>query len=177
MAIKLEDVCRPLEKSSGAIVDYFNKNRDTMEFHSFYNFLISPLPKSLINEEPLLKKLHQSFPIETLVISKFKTFTNHRWHIDEFPARGVSVNMLIEHTRSHILWKYKDDSGDLDYVGFDRFHECSYEPAHTWFLFNTQVEHTIFNYEGDRYVFVMKFENDAFDELCFEDILKYYESI
>ena len=173
MDIKIEDCVTPLETSSGAIYDYFQKNRETMPYYNYYHFYLSPLPQELIEEEPVLKKIHDQYPIEGMGISKFYPFTNHRWHMDT--DRGLSVNMLLEHERSHVLFKYKDPERNPGLIGCERIHEVNYKPQR-FYLFNTQIEHTISNFEGERYTFIMKFVQDK-SEINYYDVLKYYESI
>ena len=173
MEVTLSDCVTPLEKSSGAIYSYFDKNRDSMAYYNYYHFYLSPLPMELIDEEPVLKKIHSAYPIEGMGISKFYPWTNHRWHQDT--DRGLSVNMLLEHERSHVLFRYDDTEQNVGMVGCRRIHEINYEP-NRFYLFNTQIEHTISNFEGYRYTFIMKFVQDK-DEINYYDALEYYESI
>jgi hypothetical protein len=51
-----------------------------------------------------------------------------------------------------------------------KIEELQYKPA-TYYLFNTQVPHTVYNFETTRYLMSVEFAKDK-DELTFEDLLK-----
>ena len=171
--VTMNDCVTLLGQSSGAVYNYLIQNRDNMEYFNYYHFFLSPLPLELIEEEPILKRIHNRFPIEGMGISKFFPYTNHRWHKDT--DRGLSINMLLEHQRSHVLFRYPDPYNDQKIVGCQRIHEVNYEP-NKFYLFNTQEEHTISNYEGDRYTFIMKFKQNK-DEIDYYQVKEYYESL
>ena len=176
MDLKIEECAIPIGKSK-VINDYFQKVKDDLEFNFYYNFLISPIPNELMEEEEVLKELNKEFPVRHMGISKFCPFTHHKWHQDT--DRGVTVNMLLQSQRSQVLFGHPQEMGE-NYEKFGKngtinFVELNYEPE-TFYLFNAQINHSIFNFEGDRYLFTLEFEKDK-NELSYEDILKYYESI
>jgi hypothetical protein len=47
--------------------------------------------------------------------------------------------------------------------------ELKYKPM-TYYLFNTQVNHTVYNFETTRYILSIEFEEDL-DALSFEDLI------
>ena len=48
--------------------------------------------------------------------------------------------------------------------------ELQYKP-NTYYLYNTQVPHTVYNYETTRFMFSVEFELDK-DQLTFEDLMQ-----
>jgi hypothetical protein len=58
---------------------------------------------------------------------------------------------------------------DLDQTVF-KIDELKYKPS-TYYLFNTQVPHTVYNFETTRYLMSVEFAKDK-DQLSFNDLLK-----
>jgi phage anti-repressor protein len=58
---------------------------------------------------------------------------------------------------------------DSDQLVF-KIEELKYKP-NTYYLFNTQVPHTVYNFETTRYLLSVEFAKDR-DQLSFNDLLK-----
>lgn len=172
--VSVDDCYTDLGLSSGAVSKWFYENRNEMQYHNYYHFLLSALPMELIEEEPILKTIHDRFPIKVIAISKFYPYTNHRWHMDT--DRSVSLNMLLEHERSHVLFRYPDPENDPNLIGCQRIHELNYNLNH-FTLFNTQVEHTITNYEGYRYSFCIMMADKETNYYQVKEYMEQHESI
>ena len=52
----------------------------------------------------------------------------------------------------------------------DKFIEMKYDP-HTYYLFNTQIPHTVYNFKGTRYLLSVDFEEDK-TKLTYKQLLK-----
>ena len=178
MELTIKDCVSPLGKST-AVVDYFNSNKENFDFVYYYSFPTTRLPYDLIYEDEVLRIINEKFPIMHIGVLKLHPFINHTWHTDT--RRGVCLNMLLQHTRSNVFFRYQsgnkknnfeeDFNNKMNY----NFIEVNYEP-NTFYLYNNQIEHEIFNYENERYMFTLEFEQDK-TELNYYDVLRYYESL
>jgi hypothetical protein len=168
MDLKLEDCVVPIGKSK-SIVNYFNNFVDSFTYQKYHTFMFHQVPNALIEEEDILKKINNKFPIKHMGISKVPPFTNYKWHCDLY--RGLGINMLLQSQRSQVF--FGESVPNETWVS--EFLEINYQPE-TFYLFNTQTEHTVFNFEGYRYLFTLEFEQDK-TELNYYDVLKYYESL
>lgn len=73
----------------------------------------------------------------------------YMWHRDE--NRGLSVNLLLTPGRcSHCLFDTPTNEYNL------YFTELDYAPR-TFYLFNTQIPHTVINFGEPRYLFSVEF--------------------
>jgi hypothetical protein len=72
--------------------------------------------------------------------------------------------LLTPHSRSFCVF-----GPDRDEEVF-KIEELPYKPM-TYYLFNTQVEHTVYNFETTRYLMSIEFAKDK-NELTFEDLVK-----
>jgi hypothetical protein len=96
-------------------------------------------------------------------ILKLNPYICYDWHKDT--RRGVGINMLLTpHSRSFCVF-----GSDRDEEVF-KIEELPYKPM-TYYLFNTQVEHTVYNFETTRYLLSIEFAKEK-HELSFEDIVK-----
>jgi len=178
MELTVRDCATKLGKST-SVVEYFHENKENFDFLYYYNFLLTRLPQSLIQEEDVLRKINDKFTIKNIGISKFYPYINHTWHTDT--RRGVTINMLLQHTRSNVMFRYQSGNKELNFE--ENFNnkmnynliEVNYEP-NNFYLYNTQIEHEVFNFENERYIFTMEFEQDK-TELNYYDVLRYYESL
>jgi hypothetical protein len=90
-------------------------------------------------------------------------YTCYDWHTDS--RRGVGINMILTpFMRSSSLFA-PNKEGQVFKV-----EEVPYKPI-TYYVFNTQTPHTVYNYEATRYVFSIEFEKDK-DQLTFEQLVK-----
>lgn len=128
----------------------------------YYNFDAKRIPPEIVFQDDFFIWLshHYSFVAGIL---KLDPYVCYDWHIDT--RRGVGVNMLLTpFDRSVCAFKV-----DLDQTVF-KIDELKYKPG-TYYLFNTQVSHTVYNFETTRYLMSIEFAKNK-DELSFNDLLK-----
>jgi hypothetical protein len=132
------------------------------EWMPYYNFDAKQLPHELIYKDDFFVWLSQRYNFIAGVL-KLDPYTCYNWHTDT--RRGVGVNMLLTpNTRSFCAF-----SDDADQLVF-KIEELKYKPS-TYYLFNTQIPHTVYNFETTRYLLSVEFAKDR-DELSFNDLLK-----
>lgn len=132
------------------------------EWIKYYNFDAKVVPQEILIEDDFFKWLFQRYSFIAGIL-RLDPYTCYDWHIDT--RRGVGINMLLTpNTRSFCVFKF-----DLDQLVFN-IEELKYKP-NTYYLFNTQVPHTVYNFETTRYLFSIEFAKDK-DELSFNDLIK-----
>lgn len=128
----------------------------------FKNFVI---PQSLWILEPFLKKIHSFFPIEHCIVLNIPPFNMYNWHNDT--ERGLSINMkLCNNIGSHTLFGEPIDEYSNSII------ELEYEKD-TFYLFNTQQTHCVINFDNDRYMFSVIFQQKK--ELTYETVYSWCE--
>jgi hypothetical protein len=131
------------------------------EWDKYYNFDARPIAPDLILQDDFLRWLSTRYEFMAGVL-KLDPYICYNWHTDT--RRGVGINMLLTpNTRSFCAFGL-----DADQLVF-KIAELKYKP-NTYYLFNTQVPHTVYNFETTRYLFSIEFAKDK-DELSFEDLL------
>lgn len=132
------------------------------EWMPYYNFDAKPLPHELIFKDEFFRWLSQRYSFIAGVL-RLDPYTCYNWHTDT--RRGVGINMLLTpNTRSFCAFGV-----DSDQLVF-KIEELKYKP-NTYYLFNTQVPHTVYNFETTRYLMSVEFAKDK-DQLSFNDLLK-----
>ena len=132
------------------------------EWMPYYNFDAKQLPHELIYQDEFFRWLSQRYSFIAGVL-RLDPYTCYNWHTDT--RRGVGINMLLTpNTRSFCAFAF-----DLNQLVF-KIEELKYKP-NTYYLFNTQVPHTVYNFETTRYLLSVEFAKDK-DELSFNDLLK-----
>jgi hypothetical protein len=95
-------------------------------------------------------------------IIKLDPYTCYDWHTDT--RRGVGINMLLTTFDRSVCAFASNKEGTVFEI-----EELKYKPA-TYYIFNTQVPHTVYNFETTRYLMSVEFAKDK-SELSFEDLL------
>ena len=132
------------------------------EWMHYYNFYAKPTPPELILEDDFFKWLITRYNFIAGIL-KLDPYTCYDWHTDT--RRGVGVNMLLTpEIRSVCAFKNEAD------VNVFKIEELKYKPA-TYYIFNTQVPHTVYNFETTRYLLSIEFAKDK-DELTFDELVK-----
>lgn len=120
----------------------------TDEWNRYYNFEATHLPAHIAAQEPLFVWLaNQGFEFHVGIL-KMEPNTCYKWHKDT--DRLVGINMLLTDNGSMCLFA---DSTEPVVFEFD---ELIYEP-NKYYVFNTQVPHTVFNFSGERYLLSVEF--------------------
>jgi hypothetical protein len=128
----------------------------------YYNFDAKRIPPEIVFQDDFFIWLSHRYSFVAGIL-KLDPYVCYDWHIDT--RRGVGVNMLLTpFDRSVCAFKV-----DLDQTVF-KIDELKYKPG-TYYLFNTQVSHTVYNFETTRYLMSIEFAKNK-DELSFNDLLK-----
>ena len=136
----------------------FAKNPQSWE--NYYNFKVVHAPVEILAKDPFLTELFRSHQFKAGVI-QLNPYVCYDWHIDS--RRGVGVNMLLNpEIKSNCLFAKNEG------VQFE-FEELLYK-RDTYYLFNTQVRHTVINFDKPRYLFTIEFLDDK-NHLSFDDLL------
>lgn len=97
---------------------------------------------------PTLETIHNTIAkIKGIGVTKMLSGDYYKLHKDT--KRGVGINMLLQHGNSFCAYVDTQENKTLllDYQ------------LNTMYLFNTQVLHTVFDFEEDRYMFTVEFED------------------
>ena len=139
------------------------------EWIPYYNFEAKPLPADIILKDKFFVWLSERYDFIVGVL-KLDPYTCYNWHTDT--RRGVGINMLLTPFDRSVCAFAPNKEG----VVFD-IEELKYKPA-TYYIFNTQVPHTVYNFETTRYLMSVEFAKDK-DALSFDllmhDIKDNYE--
>jgi hypothetical protein len=125
----------------------------------YYNFMVIPVPQEILDEEPLLVALAQKRKFHAGIL-RMDPNSCYNWHVDT--DRHVSLNMLVCGDDSKCL--FAENYGLVMPITELKYKEFTY------YVFNTQIPHTVYNFSEPRYLFSLEFlEEDrglTYDELC-----------
>ncbi len=134
----------------------------TGKWFNYFNFQVKQIPQDLLNKDPFFVWLTERYKYIAGVL-KLEPYVCYDWHKDT--RRGVGLNMLITpNINSYCLF-----AANRDTIVF-KVDELQYKP-NTYYLFNTQVDHTVYNFESTRFLLSIEFELDK-DNLTFDQLLK-----
>jgi hypothetical protein len=164
---------------------YFKKLKDKSIFlYDFCNSIIENLDyqrkkiiqlpefKALkINEssfiqEPIIKKIHETFEIGVAAMYILEKNTGCDFHIDEPEVRNVAINMLLSSGVSHSVFKTKQENS-YNY----EFKELIFEKK-SLYLYNVSKPHAVMNFDKTRYMFSVKFKDG---KLSYDELFKWCE--
>ena len=132
------------------------------EWIDYFNFKAKLVPPEVLFQDEFFKWLVKRYDFIAGIL-KLDPYTCYDWHTDT--RRGVSINMLLTpHTKSFCAFAPKKSEQVF------KIEELSYKPI-TYYLFNSQVNHTVYNFETTRYLLSVEFAKEK-HELSFEDLLK-----
>ena len=96
---------------------------------------------------PTLETINTIAKIKGVGVITMLSKDYYKLHTDT--ERGVGINMLLQHRNSFCAYVDPQENKTLllDYQ------------SNTMYLFNTQVLHTVLNFEEDRYMFTVEFED------------------
>lgn len=134
------------------------------EWTPYYNFSAKRVPPEIIFEDPFFIWLSHNYSFVAGIL-KLDPYTCYDWHKDT--RRGVGINMLLTpHQRSFCVFRQDNRSNEAVF----KTEELSYKPM-TYYLFNTQIDHTVYNFETTRYLLSIDFAKDK-TELDFDQLVK-----
>lgn len=130
-----------LSSISNQVLEYAENATGWFEYHLFDTLLI---PKHILNGE----ELFQGLPSFRAGVLKMDPYTCYDWHVDG--KRLGTINMLLKGGWSQCL--FRKSKGH-----YFKIEELPYK-LDTYYLFNTQVPHTVINYQHERLLFSIEFE-------------------
>jgi len=141
-------------------------------FH--YGFEVTPMSPDIWREEEILCSLDEEFGLALVGLLRIPPYFNYNWHVDT--ERGCSVNMMLSDGKSHTLFADPSSEDHLLPVGRNgHFVELDYEPD-TFYVFNCQRLHCVYNFDKPRYLFSCEFSQSR-DELSFERLSEWIDEI
>lgn len=151
-----------IEKKSTLQKDLIDYAQVSGAWLKYYNFDIRPIPQEILNKDPFFQWLSKNYKYFAAIL-KLDPYVCYDWHKDT--KRGVSINMLLT-PEARSICMFTDSKEGVVF----KTEELIYKPE-TYYIFNTQVFHTVFNFETERYLLSVEFELDK-DSLTFEDLIK-----
>lgn len=131
---------------------------------SSYAFKLIKLQDSYITNNHSLACINEKFKIYPFIF-KLPADSNYNWHTDV--DRGVSINLpLNNHAQSFTCFLSNPQLDTLNSI-----HQLEYDPGY-FYLFNTQVNHSVLNLKQDRYFFSITFEKTKLS-LSYQTVLDY----
>ena len=107
----------------------------------YYNFDIRPVPQDMLYKDPFFAWLSSRYNYFGAIL-KLDPYVCYDWHKDT--RRGVGINMILTpFARSFCVF-----ADNKEGVVFN-IEELQYKPS-TYYVFNTQTDHTVFNFEIGR---------------------------
>lgn len=132
------------------------------EWTQYYNFDAKHIPHEIIFQDDFFRWLIQRYNFMGGIL-KLDPYTCYDWHTDT--RRGVGINMLLTpEMRSICAFTHNKEDAVF------KIEELKYKPS-TYYIFNTQVPHTVYNFETTRYLMSIEFAKDK-DELTYENLVK-----
>jgi hypothetical protein len=159
-------------KNKSEIISDNWKEFINQEWVSYYGFEAIPIPSIIWRQEKILRTIDKKFPFQSVGLIRLPINYNYNWHKDT--NRGCGINMLLNHEKSHTFFedsitieanKSNNEKYNFDEFGFP-FIELKYEP-NTFYAFNTQKLHCVYNFNKPRYLFTCEFAQDH-NELSYE---------
>jgi hypothetical protein len=135
------------------------------EWIKYFGFEATTIPSIIWRQEELLRKISKEFPVMNVGIIKIPANYNYNWHKDT--NRGCGINMLLEHDESYTLFK----EGKHKEYDNDFFIKLNYKP-NTFYAFNTQKWHCVYNFNKPRYLFTIEFDERE-NKISYELICKW----
>lgn len=163
------DQCYAKLGKSKVLHTFFSDKLKNLKFSKSFNFDMYHIEKNIILIEPFINKINTICKIKSCDIMKIDPWKCYSWHRDI--PRKVGINLLLEPTNdSLVFFGEKDTNIDHQY----HIVKLEYEPE-TFYLFNNQISHTIFNFENTRYLLTISFidTTDTLDFSSLKKILQY----
>jgi len=162
-----EDCFISLSTNTENIQNYFKDNFENLIWHeheSLWNLALVPLDVLLQN--PTLAKIHEHYEIEGAGFIKMDPEQCYKWHVDY--SRGPAINMHMNPLEELSLCLFETEEINKERI---KYLPLNYQPE-TFYLFNTQINHTIITFTRTRYLFTLQFKKSK-EELSYYDVKKY----
>lgn len=161
--IKPDDCFYKIKGSTQNIEEYFKTYFNRLpwfEHESLWNLAL--IPPYLLLENPALAKINEKFKIEGAGFIKMDPGECYKWHVDY--SRGVAINLHMNPEIDSLCLFEKEKINDerITYIKLD------YEP-NQFYLFNTQINHSVTTFDETRYMFTLQFEQQK-EELNYYNV-------
>ena len=151
-----------IEKKSSIASSLLDVAHNSSEWIDYFNFKAKLVPPEILFQDEFFKWLVKHYDFIAGIL-RLDPYICYDWHTDT--RRGVGINMLLTpHSRSFCVF-----APDRDEEVF-KVEELRYKP-NTYYIFNTQVEHTVYNFETTRYLLSIEFAKEK-HELTFDQLVK-----
>lgn len=130
------------------------------EWVPYYNFMAKKIPDEVVQKDEFLAKVYEAEPFMA-GITMMHPMTVYDWHVDS--KRGATLNMLVDAGACLTMFT----TPEANYVRPIRVAEYTPEYYH---FFNTQVPHTVFNFDKPRYLFTVEFQKSR-EEFTPQDLV------
>jgi len=141
-------------------------------YHDFEYLRSKTFIQDFVVKDKFLQKLYETFPFG-VEFFKLQPFSSYDWHSDKI-IRKVAVNLLLTKSKSNTLF-----SIDRNKMGKNLFTfvELKYKIG-TYYLLNTEIEHTVFNFESERILMSLTFEDKSLSYMeVLEKVLEIEDSL
>jgi hypothetical protein len=145
---------------------YISKNFHSLtnEWVLFHGIQTTHLSNDVINYDPFLFNIDSVYKIQKMHIGIFDS--NHMYKMHKDSDRILAINMLLtEHNNSHCLFGGSDS---FDKTPKTEIVELKYK-VDTFYIFNTQVPHSIINFDKPRYLLTIQ----MIDGITYEQVRDY----
>jgi len=144
----------------------------------YYGWSVTPISQEIWKQEKLLRVINEKFKFEKIGLLRASPFFNYNWHVDT--NRGCSINMLLSHGKCNTFFA-KPSSNDFSIfeghllLGNSQFIELNYE-LDTFYAFNPQQPHCVYNFEETRYLFSCEFSEPK-EKLPYERLCRWLDEV
>lgn len=142
---------------------YLTENLERLNYSdTSYGSYLFKIPRQLVLKETFFEQINEKFEIEFCGVLKIEPYHVYKWHCDQ--GRGLAINMLLsQDSLAHTIFRRKDH--DILSTQFE-FLEIPYKKD-TYYLFNTQISHTVINFDSTKYTFTVLFKDRklSYDEV------------
>lgn len=168
---KEEDCFIKLSTNTENIQIYFKDNFDKLNWHeheSLWNLALVPL--DVLLENPTIRNINKKFQIEGAGFIKMDPFECYKWHVDF--SRGPAINLHMNPLEELSLCLFESEEINKERI---KYITLNYQPE-TFYLFNTQVNHSIITFSRTRYLFTLQFKKSK-DELSYHEVRNFWNDL
>ena len=166
-----QDCFITLSTETENIQNYFKNNFDTLSWHeheSLWNLALVPI--DVLLENPTLMLLNQKFEIEGAGFIKMDPCQCYKWHVDY--SRGPAVNLHMNPLEELSLCLFETEKINEERI---KYLTLNYQPD-TFYLFNTQINHSIITFSRPRYLFTLQFKKTK-EELSYLEVRDFWNDL
>lgn len=171
MTITEQDCFIKLTEDTENIQNYFKDNFDNLfwqEHESLWN--LSLIPHSLLLENETLSRINEKFEIEGAGFIKMDPYQCYKWHVDY--SRGLAINLHMNPLEELSLCLFETEELNKERI---KYLSLNYQPE-TFYLFNTQINHSIITFSRPRYLFTLQFKKTK-EQLSYSEVRDFWNDL